>query len=122
MIRLLVVLMRLPIALVATIIITLAYTVWLAIETPFALVLFPLCAVVTNASWLQLHWPGTFPMALRRYLSLAPPEYQKHETSFWTQLLGGEKHELVRTKEGGGLNTIVRYWRWACHPHEVIEG
>ena len=121
MIRLLVVLMRLPFALVATVFITLAYLTWLTVETPFALVLFPLCAVAKNASWLQMHWPGTFPMALRRYLSLAPPEFQKKETSFWTQLFGGQKYELVRAKEGGGLNTIVRCWRWACNPYEAIE-
>lgn len=121
MIRFLVVCMRLPFALVSTAVIAAFYFVWLVIETPFALVLFPLCAVVKNARWLQVHWPGTFPVALRRFLSLAPPQYMEKPTSFWTQLFGGNKTESVRTKEGGGLNTIARCWRWACSPHEALD-
>ena len=121
MIRLIVVLMRLPVALIASLVITGLYLAWLTAETFFALLLFPLCAVFQNAAWLHLHWPGTFPVALRRFLSLAPPESQQQKTSFWTQLFGGPKYLMVRTKRGGGLNTISRYWRWAFSPNEVIE-
>lgn len=121
MIRFFIVCIRLPIALVSTAVIALVYFVWFIIETLFALVLFPLCAVVKNAPWLKTHWPGTFSVALRHFLSLAPPEFQKKETSFWTQLFGGEKYELVRVKEGGGINTILRCWRWACSPHEALD-
>ena len=119
--RFLVVCMRLPFAVISTAVIAIFYLIWLAIETPVALVLFPLCAVVKNARWLQTHWPGTFPVALRRFLSLTPPEYQEKPASFWTQLFGGHKTEVVRTKEGGGMNTILRCWRWAFSPSEALD-
>jgi hypothetical protein len=111
-----IVLIRLPLALIATLAILVFYFLFFLVELPAAIVVFPFAAAVANRDWLSENWPGTFPCSLRHLFSTEEAQQETRETPVIVRMFGGEPSYVATTVPAGGMNVLGRVWEWAFCP------
>ena len=92
---------RLPLAAFGTFAILLGGAVLFLLETPLAVICFPMCAAFTSRGWLRSHWPGTYPSSLIWLFSTAD---------------GIEEYE-----PRGGFGLIQDMWKWVFEIEDDYE-
>src|SRR4051812_4501252 len=58
---------RVPVGILAIVVVTLFFIWWLVLEFAIAMIAFPFAAVFANHRWIRESWLGQFPMSLREF-------------------------------------------------------
>src|SRR2546425_1112772 len=106
MVDFLIVCCRFPIGILTILGICLFAIALFILETPGAIVCFPISALIQSRKDLSVTWPRTYPESLRWFFSFNEAEYGTEYHLF------GLLSNTVTKKFAGGLRLISNTWKW----------